>query len=169
MIRQMKVGDELDLMLSTEKFTDKFRDFYYTINGERKYFYKFENSKHYLKQTKKGEICLIEDSSGIILTWGISDKSGRVYLKILCNDNRKGIQLLRAFLWKYGNKDFYIRIKNNNSLRYAILAKDLGFIDIKGNHGNDIIFYRKKRPIIHQLLLEKDIDYDLLYHKREKK
>lgn len=168
MIEKFGIRNVIDLMLSTEKFRDKYRDFYFTVNRERKYFNKFENAEYYLKQIKKGEICLYEPDYGILTTWGFSDKSYRVYLKLLYTDMRKGIQLLRAFLWKYGNKDYYIKIKNDNPFKNVLFTKDLGFVQLKGEHGNDIIFYRKKSPVAIKLLLDKDLDYDLLYKKEKK-
>lgn len=160
MIKKLGPKDAIDLMILAEKYNDKFKDFYFTKDRERKYFTKLENSKEYLKMTKKGEVCLYDVDYGIILTWGMTDKRFRTYLKLAFNSLKQIKQLIRAFLWKYGNKDLYIKIKINNSLRHIL--PEIGFIEIKGERGNDVLFYRKAKSlskIDKYILEEKELEY----------
>lgn len=147
MIQTLKPKDYLDLKMYVEKFGDRYDDFYFTINRERKYFRDIENSKLYLDKVRRGEICFVEKNMGVVCTWGISDKSHRIYLKILYNNPVKIKTLLKSFFGQYGNKDFYIKIKSNNRLKDILVNNSkfpsLGFVMLPGIRGNDILFYRK--------------------------
>jgi len=150
MIQTLKPKNYVDLKMYVEKFGDRYDDFYFTTNRERKYFRNLENAKQYMSKIKRGEVCFVEKDMGVICTWGFSDKSPRVYLKILYKNLDKIKSLLKAFLGTYGNKDFYIKIKSNNRLKDILtdVKSLLGFVVLPGLRGNDILFYRKATKIV---------------------
>ncbi len=166
MIQTLKPKEYVDLKRFVDRFGDRYDDFYFTVNRERKYFRNLDNAKKYSDKIKRGEVCFAEKNLGVICTWGFSDKSPRVYLKILYKNLEKIKSLLKSFLGVYGNKDFYIKIKSNNKLKDVLTDNDkissLGFIMLPGLRGNDILFFRKatKLPKLSERILEEKGDLE---------
>lgn len=120
---------------------DDYEDFYITIDRKRKFFDDNKVIQQYAKKLKRSEIALTDGKGNFLLTWGISSKGQRNYIKILTNDNYKAKSLLKILLWNWGNRDYYFKLKNNNPL--IKVAKQMGFY-FSGGRGKEVLLYRKK-------------------------
>ena len=64
-------------------------------------------------------------------------------------------KLLRSFLYEYGNKEFFIKVKRTNPL--GRIAQSLGFIFL-GGRGTEILLMRKAEKIFRYSNRDKDED-----------
>lgn len=119
-----------------ESLKDIYSDFYITKNNIR--LNMKENIDVLLDCLSKGDIIHFSEDEGIAFYYGFSDKSSRVYLKLLIKDSNKIKDLLD---FSFFDCDIYVKIKKNNPLR-KLLYK-YGFNNISGR-GSEILLIRKK-------------------------
>jgi hypothetical protein len=92
----------------------------------------------------RGEICYSYEDKGFLITYGLHDKSPRKYIKILAKDNDSVKKLLRSFLYEFGDKEFFIKVKRSNPV--GRVAQGLGFVFL-GGRGTEILLMRKAEKI----------------------
>lgn len=143
MIKRISKQDYLDLLEFSSSCPDIYQDFYITLNNGRKFFNDFDTVKFYFSKLNFGEIGFNSDK-GYLLTWGNFGKSNRRFIKLLVKDLDAARDLLTIFLYKFGNKDFYAKLKKNNPIVKIMLSK--GFI-FSGDRGLEVLLYRKGIPI----------------------
>lgn len=143
MIEPIKYNKFIIEVLTTN-IRDIYQDFYITKDKERLFFNNIKNAQLYSKMLQRGEACFKNDDKGLLITYGIHDKSPRKYIKILTQDMESARRLLTVFLYQYGNKEFFIKIKRNNPLNR--LVQGLGFIFL-GGRGTEILLVRKADKI----------------------
>jgi len=156
MVERIK-SSKLALEILFGNIKDNFQDFYITVDKERVLLNNLIALKKYAKMMKRGEVCFREGSKGFLITYGIHDKSPRKYIKILFDDVNIAKKLLRSFLYEYGNKEFFIKVKRTNPL--GRIAQSLGFIFL-GGRGTEILLMRKAEKIFRYSNRDKDEDYD---------
>ena len=143
MIKQLE-NDKFvnELMFTAVK--DLYSDFYITLDKERKFLNNIDVLRLYTKMLKKGEVCYHNDDTGFLITYGLHDKSDRKYIKVLSKDNAITKKLLISFLYDFGDKDFFLKVKRNNPV--GRIAQGLGFVFL-GGRGSEILFLRKAKKI----------------------
>lgn len=143
MVEKVKYNKFTTEVLSTN-IKDTYQDFYITKDKERMFFHSIKTAKLFTKMLQRGEVCFKDEAQGLLITYGIHDKAPRKYIKILAQDMISAKRLLTVFLYQYGNKEFFLKIKRNNPLNR--LVQGLGFIFL-GGRGNEILLVRKADKI----------------------
>jgi hypothetical protein len=123
---------------------DLYEDYYITLDKERKFLNNLINLKIYEKMLNKGEVCYSYEDNGFLITYGLHDKSPRKYIKILAKDSNSVKKLLRSFLYEFGDKEFFIKVKRSNPV--GRVAQSLGFVFL-GGRGTEILLMRKAEKI----------------------
>jgi hypothetical protein len=70
----------------------------------------------------------------------VRDKGFRPYVKLLAENSKYTIDMLKYLKWNYFEKDLYMKVKKENPLSEQI--KKTGFIMI-GDRGRELLFYKK--------------------------
>jgi len=130
---------------------DVYEDFFITINNERKFFTDLKTIRFYSTLINKGELCF-KDDNGYLLTYGLSDKAERKYIKILAKNNDSVRRLLTVFLYDYANIDWFIKIKKFDSIIKVLFS--LGFKQNFAPRGNELLLVRQKTSLIN--LIDKE-------------
>ena len=127
---------------------DYFKDFYYICRNERKYLKDVLNARHYSRMLNLGEVCLAEENNGFLLTYGLSERIERKYITFLTKDIETARKLLTVFLFEYGNKTWFIKLKSENPLLRVV--RGMGFFQRFSPRGSELLLVRDgvpKRPV----------------------
>lgn len=138
MIIRLKTQNKIDVYDFLSRINDKFEDFYLTENKERKF---LKNNwslieKILQKQEVYGLFCNGLKAIMII----VREKSFRPYIKLLAENSKYMIDLLKFLKWNYFEKDLYLKLKKENPLTQMI--KKTGFVKV-GNRGSEDLFFKK--------------------------
>jgi len=70
----------------------------------------------------------------------VRDKGFRPYVKLLAENSKYTIDMLKWFKWTFFEKDMYFKLKKNNPL--STMIKKTGFVKI-GDRGLEDLFFKK--------------------------
>lgn len=142
-----------DVLFFTKNIVDRFQDFYITSDRQRIF---IKEIKLFKKILREQEVYGLYNPSleGIILVY--KEKGFRPYIKILAKNQKIESDLLRFFVWNFGDKDLFIKVKKRNSI--SKIAQRYGF-NFMGSRGNEILLMRKKRAI-KKFIQDKDNEND---------
>ena len=138
MIQRLKLQNNTDVFEFIQKVNDRYEDFYLTKNKER-HFLK-NNWSLINKILRKYEVYGLfqNDLKAIMII--VREKNFRPYVKLLAENSKYTIDLLKFLKWNYFEKDLYFKLKKENPLTSMILKT--GFIKI-GNRGKELLFLKK--------------------------
>jgi len=138
MIERLKVENNIDVYDFLSRINDRYEDFYITKEKER----------HFLKNNwslidrilEKQEVYGLNKGGlkGLLII--VRDKGFRPYIKILAENSRYTIDILKFLKWNFSEKDLYFKLKKENPLIEQI--KKTGFIMI-GDRGRELLFLKK--------------------------
>ena len=123
---------------------DLYSDFYVTKNNVR--IPLRDNPEVLFDYLRKGDriVYEIDGEKGLGLVTGWSDKSSRIYVKVLTKDLKSANNFLKIINWNIF-VDLYCKLKKNNPLSKIFLRNGYVF---KGDRGSEILLCReyKSRP-----------------------
>ena len=138
MIQKLKMYNKIDVYDFLSRINDRYEDFYITKDKERKF---LKNNWSLIKEVlEKQEVYgLFQDSLKAIMVI-IRDKGFRPYVKLLTENSKYTIDMLKFLKWNWFEKDLSIKVKKENPLSTMIIKT--GFIKI-GDRGRELLFYKK--------------------------
>lgn len=138
MIERLKIWNKIDVYDFLERVDDKFQDFYLTEDKSRKFLKKDWSliERVLLKQ----EIYAIKEKEvkGILFIY--RSKGFRPYVKLLAENTKFAIDLLKFLKWNFSEQQLFFKIKKENPLSQMIFKT--GFNKI-GDRGTELLFEKK--------------------------
>jgi len=151
MIQRLKIQNTMDVSDFLSRINDRFEDFYLTENKERKF---LKNNLVLIKKVLKRQECYGLFNNGLRATiFIIRDKGFRPYVKLLSENSKYTIDLLKFLKWNFFEKDLYFKLKKENPLTEYI--KKTGFIMI-GDRGKELLFYKKGMKQLYKITPKDD-------------
>jgi len=150
-IERLEEKNYLDVYDFLSRVEDRFNDFYITKEKNRLF---FKNNWELIKKTLKYQECygLFDNGlRGIIII--LRDKGFRPYVKVLAENRKFTIDLLKWFKWNFMNQNLFFKLKKENPLSQMILKT--GFIKI-GDRGLELLFEKKAIKEIYKLTPKDD-------------
>jgi hypothetical protein len=139
MIYRLGIKNKIDLYDFFNRIEDKYEDTYITINKERR----FLKKNWYLieKLLQKQEVYGLFNKGlfGILIV--LHEKGFRPYCKILAENSKYTIDLLKYLKWNFMDKELFAKLKINNPLIENL--KRCGFVNI-GMRGKEILLQKKE-------------------------
>jgi hypothetical protein len=138
MIQKLKIQNKIDMYEFLSRIPDKFEDFYLTKNKARHF---LKNNWSLIEEVlKKQEIYGLDNNGLKAILIIVKDKGFRPYVKLLAENSKYTIDMLKFLRWTYFEKDLYAKFKKENPLSTMIIKT--GFIKI-GDRGKELLFYKK--------------------------
>ena len=147
MIEKLKEKNLIDLVDFFNRVDDKYKDTYITLNKERIF---LKNNWSLIKKVLQCQECygLFNNGlKGIIVI--LREKNFRPYVKLLAENRKHTIDLLKWFRWNFSEQTLFFKLKKNNPLSQTILKT--GFVKI-GDRGSEILFEKKGIKDIRKLV-----------------
>lgn len=138
MIQRLGIKNKLDVYDFLSRVEDRHQDFYLTEDKSRKF---LKNDWSLItKVLLKQEVYGLENNGIKAIMIIVRDKGFRPYVKLLAENSKYTIDMLKFLKWSYFEKDLYFKLKKNNPLSQII--KKTGFIKI-GDRGLEDLFFKK--------------------------
>lgn len=138
MIQRLTVENKIDVYDFLSRVEDRHQDFYLTEDKSRKF---LKNDWSLItKVLLKQEVYGLENNGIKAIMIIVRDKGFRPYVKLLAENSKYTIDMLKFLKWSYFEKDLYFKLKKNNPLSQII--KNTGFIKI-GDRGLEDLFFKK--------------------------
>jgi hypothetical protein len=138
MIKRLNEKNIVDLIEFFDKVPDKFEDTYITTNKQRLF---FKNNLTLIKKVLSNQEVYGLENNGIkAIMIIVRDKGFRPYVKLLAENSKYTIDMLKWFKWTFFEKDMYFKLKKNNPL--STMIKKTGFVKI-GDRGLEDLFFKK--------------------------
>lgn len=138
MIQRLKLQNKLDVYEFLSRINDRFEDFYFTKNKERLF---LKNNLFLIEKVLEKQECYGVFNNGLkAILIIVRDKGYRPYVKLLAENSKYTIDLLKFLKWNYFEKDLYFKLKKENPLSTMIIKT--GFIKI-GDRGKELLFFKK--------------------------
>lgn len=147
MIERLKEKNLIDVYDFLEKNEDSFEDFYITKEKQRIF---LKKNWSLIKKILKYHECyglFDKELKGIIII--VKDKGFRPYVKLLAENKKYIIDLLKYLKWNFLEQDLYMKLKINNPLVEQI--KKTGFLKI-GMRGKEILFFKRRIKQLYPLI-----------------
>jgi hypothetical protein len=138
MITRLNIKNKIDVFEFVQRINDRYEDFYITKEKER-YFLK-NNWSLIEKVLEKYEVYGIFNKGLKAIMVIFRDKGFRPYVKLLAENSKYTIDLLKFLKWNFFSVDLYIKVKKDNPLSQMIIKT--GFIKI-GDRGKELLFFKK--------------------------
>jgi len=137
MIKRINYKYAIDVFEFIKRVKDVHEDMYITENKER---YFLKDLKIIEKILKSQEVYILEkkDVKGILLIY--RSKGFRPYVKLLSENSKYAIDMLKFLKWNFSEIDLYFKLKKENPLSEQI--KRTGFTMI-GDRGRELLFFKK--------------------------
>jgi hypothetical protein len=138
MIKKLNQKNLIDLIDFFNRVFDKYEDTYITEEKERKF---FKNNYLLIKKILKYQECYgfyDEKLRGILII--VREKGFRPYVKLLAENSKITIDLLKFLKYNFFEKDLYFKLKKENPLSTTIIKT--GFVMI-GDRGKELLFFKK--------------------------
>jgi hypothetical protein len=128
----------IDLIEFFNRIPDKFEDVYITENKQRHF---LRGNWLLIEKLLRKQECYGLFNNGLkAILIIVRDKGYRPYVKLLAENSKYTIDLLKFLKWNYFEKDLYFKLKKDNPLSQMI-AKT-GFFKI-GDRGRELLFFKK--------------------------
>lgn len=128
----------MDIVEFLQRVTDKYEDFYVTINKKR--IFLKNNFSLIEKLLKQQEIYALVNKEIKAMIMIYREKGFRPYIKILAEDKDSATGLFKFLGWNFSDKEFYCKLKKDNPMTDVCLRN--GFMSI-GNRGSEILLIKK--------------------------
>jgi hypothetical protein len=138
MIERLKVENKIDVYDFLERVKDSYEDFYLTENKERKFLKKDWSLIE--KVLEKQEVYGLIDNELKAIIIIVREKGFRPYVKLLAENSKYIIDMLKFLKWTFFEKDLYFKLKKDNPLSQTILKT--GFSKV-GDRGKELLFFKK--------------------------
>jgi len=137
MIERLNTKNKMDVLEFVQRIIDRYEDFYLTQNKER---YFLKNLSLIEKILEKQEIYGLFNNGlkGLLII--LHEKGYRPYVKLLTENSKYTIDMLKFLKWNYFEQDLYFKLKKENPLSTMIIKT--GFIKI-GDRGKELLFFKK--------------------------
>lgn len=145
MISKINYKNKIDVLEAVTRIKDYSKDFYVTINKERKFLTDLRLIENILN-TQEVYASSEKEINGILLIY--REKGYRPYVKILAENKDSIRNLIKFLLWNYSEKDLFIKVKKENPV--LKIAQIYGFI-FSGDRGSEILLFRKGEKRINKL------------------
>jgi hypothetical protein len=137
-IQKLKIQNKIDIYDFLFRINDRYEDFYLTKNKERKF---LKNNWSLIENILEKQEVYGLDSNGLkAIMIIVRDKGFRPYVKLLAENSKYTIDMLKFLKWNYFEVDLYFKLKKENPLSEQI--KKTGFIKI-GDRGKELLFFKK--------------------------
>ena len=138
MIKKLNKKNIIDLIDFLNRVSDKYEDTYITENKERHF---LKNNWYLIKKLLHKQECygLYNGELKAIMII-VREKGYRPYVKLLAENSKYTIDLLKFLKWNYFTIDLYFKLKKENPLSTMILKT--GFVKI-GDRGKELLFFKK--------------------------
>jgi len=148
MIEKLKEKNLIDVYEFLSRINDKFEDFYITKNKERKF---LKNNWSLITEIlKKQEVYgLNKDGKLQAIMIILYEKGFRTYVKLLAENRKYTIDLLKYLKWNYLGKNLFFKLKKENLLSQMIIKT--GFYKI-GDRGSELLFEKKAIKEIYKII-----------------
>ena len=138
MIIRLKIQNKSDIYDFLSRVNDRFEDFYLTKDKERHF---LKNNCSLIEKVLKYQEVYGLDNNGLkAIMIIVRDKGFRPYVKLLTENSKYTIDMLKFLKWNYFEKDLYLKVKKENPLATMIIKT--GFIKI-GDRGRELLFFKK--------------------------
>jgi len=147
MIERLKRKHKMDIHDFLSKINDKYEDFYFTENKERKF---LKNNWSLIEKILiKQEVYGIFNNGlkGLLIIF--REKSFRPYVKLLTENSKHNIDFLKFLKWNFFEVDLYMKLKKENPLSEQI--RKTGFIKV-GDRGREVLFFKKGLKQIYPII-----------------
>jgi len=147
MIERLALKNKLDVYEFLSRTNDKFEDFYLTENRERKF---LKGNWSLIEKVLGKQECYglyYGEMKGILIIF--REKGFRPYIKILAENTKYNIDLLKYLKWNFMEIDLYAKFKKENQLSTQVLRT--GFIKI-GDRGRELLFCKKGIKQIYKVI-----------------
>jgi hypothetical protein len=138
MIGKLTVKNKIDIVSFLLEFNDRFEDFYFTLDKERKF---LKNNLSLIEKILSRQECygyFNNGLKGLLIIY--RSKGFRPYLKILTVDYNATNNLMKFFVWNKNELDIFCKLNTDNPIVNVI--KKFGFF-IKGNRGKEVLLFKK--------------------------
>jgi hypothetical protein len=150
MISRINYKYATEVLEFIHKIKDCYKDMYITDNKERIF---LNNLKLITKLLKYQEIYILKDKEikGLLMIY--RSKGYRPYVKLLAENSKYTIDMLKFLKWTFGEKDLYFKLKKENPLSEQI--KKTGFSMI-GDRGKELLFFKKGMKQLYKITPKDD-------------
>jgi len=138
MIQRLNKSNIIDLVEFFNRVPDKYEDFYLTENKERKFLKGNWSLIKKILETQEVYGLFQGNLKGLLIV--LHEKGFRPYIKLLSENSKYTIDMLKFLKWNYFEKDLYAKFKKENPLSTMIIKT--GFIKI-GDRGRELLFFKK--------------------------
>jgi hypothetical protein len=146
MIERLKIKHKVEVFDFINKVKDYYEDTYITINKERKF---LKNNWSLIEKTLRTQEVYGVFNNGLKgLLIILHEKGYRPYVKLLTENSKYTIDLLKFLKWNFFEVDLYFKLKKENPLTLQI--KKTGFIMV-GDRGRELLFFKKKMKQLYPL------------------
>jgi hypothetical protein len=147
MIQKLKIQNKIDVYDFLSRINDKYEDFFITKEKERHF---LKNNWALIEKILKYQECFGLFDNGLkAVMFIVRDKGFRPYTKLLAENSKYTIDLLKFLKWNYFEKDLYFKLKKENPLSQMIIKT--GFIKI-GDRGRELLFYKKGLKQLYKII-----------------
>jgi hypothetical protein len=137
MIKRINYKNTIDVFDFLKKVKDTYEDMYITENKERIF---LKDLKIISKIIKSQEVYVLEDKEIKAILIIYRSKGYRPYVKLLSENSKYTIDMLKFLKWTFFEKDLYFKLKKENPLSQTIIKT--GFVKI-GDRGRELLFFKK--------------------------
>jgi len=151
MIKKLKVPNKIDVYEFLSRINDRYEDTYITVNKERKFLKKDWSLIE--KVLEKQEVYGLFQNGLKAIMIIFKEKGFRPYVKLLSENSKYTIDMLKFLKWNFFEKDLYMKLKKENPLSEQI--KKTGFVMI-GNRGRELLFYKRGMKQLFEIIPKDD-------------
>ena len=151
MIKKLKIQNKIDVYEFLSRINDRYEDTYITVNKERKFLKKDWSLIE--KVLQKQEVYGLFQNGLKVIMIIFKEKGFRPYVKLLSENSKYTIDMLKFLKWNFFEKDLYMKLKKENPLSEQI--KKTGFVMI-GNRGRELLFYKKGMKQLFEIIPKDD-------------
>jgi hypothetical protein len=151
MIKKLKIQNKIDVYEFLSRINDRYEDTYITVNKERKFLKKDWSLIE--KVLEKQEVYGLFQNGLKAIMIIFKEKGFRPYVKLLAENSKYTIDMLKFLKWNFFEKDLYMKLKKENPLSEQI--KKTGFVMI-GNRGRELLFYKKGMKQLFEIIPKDD-------------
>jgi len=151
MIVRLLKKNSVDVYEFLSRINDRYEDTYITVNKERKFLKKDWSLIE--KVLEKQEVHGLFQNGLKAIMIIFKEKGFRPYVKLLSENSKYTIDMLKFLKWNFFEKDLYMKLKKENPLSEQI--KKTGFVMI-GNRGRELLFYKKGMKQLFEIIPKDD-------------
>lgn len=141
MIIRLNNKHNIDVLELIYKIGDKYKDFYITVNKERKYNFTFSDVNYLLNRYNCYGL-FDNELKGILIIY--KEKGFRSYLKILADNNVIVDKLIKYLMW-HNKEELFVKLKKLNPIVNVLRKYRFSFL---GDRGSEVLLNYKPEKVI---------------------